>query len=155
MGLIKISQEILQAMYKHAQETYPSECCGFLLGEKGGDNIGTIRRLNNMYDEYHARDPQTYARTSKTAYLIEPIEILKVQREMRSGTAELKAIYHSHVDVGAYFSDEDKRVATIEGLPAFPGVAYVVISARNGRSDGAALFAWDSEKRDFTLAQAF
>ena len=153
--MIKISQEILQAMYKHAEETYPSECCGFLLGEKGEDSICTIRRLKNMYDEYHVRDPQTYARTSKTAYLIEPIEILKVQREVRSGSVALKAIYHSHVDVGAYFSDEDKRVAAIDDQPAFPGVAYVVISVRNGRSDCAALFVWDCEKRDFTLAQAF
>ena len=155
MGLIKTSQEILQVMYKHAEETFPSECCGFLMGEKGKDNVNSVRRLKNMYDEHHARDPQTYPRTSRTAYSIEPIEILKIQREARSGTAELKAIYHSHVDVGAYFSDEDKRVATIDGQPAFPGVAYVVISARNGRSDGAALFAWDSEKCDFTLARAF
>ncbi len=149
-----IPKDIFDDMYKHAEETYPGECCGFLLGEKGRNEINAIRRLKNVYDEYHVREPESYPRTSKTAYLIEPIEILKIQKESRSLNSELKVIYHSHVDVGAYFSEEDKRVATIEGEPLFPGVFYIVISARNSRSDGAALFVWDESKRDFILCKS-
>ncbi len=149
-----IPKEILDEMYKHAEGTYPGECCGFLLGEKGKNEINAIRPLKNVYDEYHAKDPKSYPRTSKTAYLIEPIEILKLQKESRSLNSELKVIYHSHIDVGAYFSEEDKRVATIDGEPLFPGVFYIVISNRNGRSDGAALFVWDESKRDFILSKS-
>ncbi|MBI4431105.1 MAG: M67 family metallopeptidase [Candidatus Omnitrophica bacterium] len=153
--LPEIPKEILADLYKHAEETYPGECCGFLLGEKLKAAVETVRRLKNVYDEFRAKDPETYPRTNRTAYLIEPVEILKVQRETRNSGIELKVIYHSHIDVGAYFSDEDKRAAIMDGQPAFPGVAYLVISCRNGRSDNAALFAWDEAKSDFILRQSF
>ena len=80
-------------------------------------------------------------------------------------------IYHSHINVGAYFSEEDKKQATYDGNLLYPGVNYLVIdvtkdsadsgaarSAANAVPDpvrvggevrGAKLFGWNSEKKDF------
>lgn len=153
--LAAIGDEILEEMYLHAEDTYPSECCGVLLGQKGINEIHALRRCKNVYDLYHEEDPFHYPRTSKTAYLIDPKELLAIQKETRTGKTEMKAIYHSHVEVGAYFSDEDKRVATFENAPLFPGVAYIVVSCRKGRSDGAALFSWDDTELNFVLRKTF
>jgi len=34
---LRIPRPILADMQAHAQETYPQECCGFLIGRKDGD----------------------------------------------------------------------------------------------------------------------
>ena len=150
----KISEDLLREMYRHAEETYPSECCGMLLGPKGSADPTELRRMKNAYDEFHARDPEQFPRTSKTAYFMDPEELLAVQKIQRERALEIKVIYHSHVEVGAYFSEEDKRVATYAGEPVMPGVAYAVISCRKGKdgkgkSDAAALFIWDPATREF------
>ena len=41
-------------------------------------------------------------------------------------------IYHSHPDVGAYFSDEDQDKALFLGEPIFP-VSYLVVDVRQAR----------------------
>lgn len=149
------SQALLDQLYRHAEETYPEECCGMLLGSKLASGLGAVRKCKNVYDIYHQEDPEQFPRTSKTAYLIDPAELLQIQKELRVQEKEIKVIYHSHVDVGAYFSEEDKRVATFDGEPVFPGVAYLVISCARGHSEGAALFMWDEKRRDFVKSASY
>jgi proteasome lid subunit RPN8/RPN11 len=64
----------------------------------------------------------------------------------RGGT---QVIYHNHVDTGAYFSAEDKRMATWDGEPVYPGVGYIVISVHGSEPREANLFTWNEEARDF------
>ena len=52
-------------------------------------------------------------------------------------------IYHSHCDVGAYFSDEDKRAATPFGEPLYP-VDYLVIDCARAGVRGARLFRFQA-----------
>ena len=62
----------------------------------------------------------------------------------------LHAIVHSHPDVGAYFSREDRQKAvTDEGEPLWPGVCYLVVSVREGLVDGARLYTWDAAAGEF------
>jgi len=151
MGLsLPLPRETMTELYAHAEKTYPNECCGILLGDKHGRQCTKMRPCTNVYDEYHAREPERYPRTSKTAYLIDPRELLALQKEMRASGDEMKVIYHSHVDVDAYFSEEDKRISTSGDQPVFPDVAYLVISCRKGHADGGALFVWDEQRKDFS-----
>ena len=85
-----------------------------------------------------------------------------LQREQR---AELQAvaedaggrlwgIVHSHPDVGAYFSSEDREMAMGGGAePLWPGVAYLVVSVRQGAVDGLRIYTWDSLASDFVEEQ--
>ena len=102
-----------------------------------------------MQDEYHAQDPTSFPRDSRTAYFIDPSDLLRIQREARQKGCEIRAIYHSHVDAGAYFSEEDERIALSEGEPAYPGVSYLVVSVKGGRPEEASLFAWNEGQKEF------
>ena len=64
--------------------------------------------------------------------------MLFLQRSL-DGERPVQVIYHSHVDVGAYFSEEDSRAATRDGEPIFP-VDYLVIDCAADGVRGAKLF---------------
>jgi len=111
--------------------------------------ITAIHPCRNVQDEYHTQDPVSFPRTARTAYFIAPKELLGIERHNREKGHEIRVIYHSHVDTGAYFSEEDQRMALAEGRPAYPGVSYLVISVRQGKTQEAALFEWGEEKKSF------
>ena len=80
------------------------------------------RRLlacRNIQDELHAKDPERFPRTARTAYYIAHEDLLEIGRRESEGF-EVQVIYHSHVDAGAYFSETDRRNAMIDGAPAYP-----------------------------------
>jgi adenylyltransferase/sulfurtransferase len=60
------------------------------------------------------------------------------------------AIVHSHPDVGAYFSEEDRKMALGGGeSPLWPDVDYLVVSCKAGGVDDARLYRWDPGTSDF------
>ena len=142
MILTPTEQEAIRAQ---AVEEYPFESCGVILAR------GTERRLlrcRNAQNELHARDPGRHPRDARTAYYIDPKDLLRIGDHEREGF-EVAVIYHSHVDAGAYFSETDRRQAIVGGEPAYPGAVYVVTSVVRGVVDAVAAFRWDPGPRDF------
>jgi proteasome lid subunit RPN8/RPN11 len=124
--------------------SYPNEACGLFVG-KSWDSFELVS-MENVQDRYHERDPQRYPRTARTAYLMHP---LRLNEHVERGGG-LLAIWHSHCEVGAYFSDEDVKVALGGGEePLWGGTAYLVMSCRSRRVDGAKWFWWDAASRQF------
>ena len=77
-------------------------------------------------------------------------QLLSVLQAAEEQGGALWAIVHSHPDVGAYFSREDRDMALGGGQePLWPGVRYLVISARAAGVDGAKLFTWEAAAGDF------
>jgi len=144
---LKIPEFMMEEMIAHARETYPAEACGIITGTSGG--LTVLTRCRNVQDELHAEDPELHPRTSRDGFSVDPIEMLQIMRAARERGEDFKIIYHSHVDADAYFSEEDKRVATWEGEPTYPGVGYIVISVYGGEPKSANLFHWSEEKGDF------
>ncbi len=140
----------LSAVLRHVEAAYPAEGCGLILsGPKGL----RIRPMANAYDKYHGVDPVRFPRTSRTAYLFDPKEDLAVQREAEASGEQVHCVFHSHADVGAYFSAEDKEMAAPEGQPLLPGVCYLVVAVDQGRATGAKLFRWEAgEFREFPVS---
>lgn len=141
--MLTICQSTLDQIVQHAVQHYPNEACGFLIGEKKNPSVTEFLPMKNIYDEMHVRYPETYPRTSKTAYLIDPIEQRKVFDEAEKSGRTVKAIYHSHTDHDAYFSEEDRLVAAPWGEPNYPGVSYIVVSIWNGVLKEINEFTWD------------
>jgi proteasome lid subunit RPN8/RPN11 len=112
------------------------------------DGERRLLRCRNAQNELHARDPVRYPRDARTAYYIDPKDLLRIGDLERQGFA-VAVIYHSHVDAGAYFSDTDRRQALVGGEPAYPDAVYVVTSVVGGAVDAAAAFRWDAARRDF------
>lgn len=129
----------------HALREYPAESCGVIVTR------GDERRLlacRNVQNELHARDPQRYPRDARTAYYIDPADLLRIGRLEGEGFS-VAVIYHSHVDAGAYFSDTDRRNAMLGDEPCYPGATYVVTSVMQGSVDTMAAFRWDPARREF------
>lgn len=130
----------LSAVFSHLESTYPNEGCGLILREASGG--WRVRPMENAYDRYRARDPERFPRTARTAYFFDPKEMLAVFQESDARGDRVACIFHSHCDVGAYFSAEDRAMAAPEGEPLFPDVSYLVIAVDQGRSTAAKLFWW-------------
>ena len=142
-----LTPDALAVLYAHARREYPSECCGLVYGPKDAPTAGRAEPCVNIQDQLHAADPARHPRTSATAYNLDAPDLFKLQKSLRSAEP-VKIVYHSHVDVGAYFSETDQAVATMDGEPTFP-VEYVVIDVRADRVGGAAQFAWDADQKRY------
>jgi proteasome lid subunit RPN8/RPN11 len=142
---VSLTAHELDAIQRQAVEEYPRESCGVVLAR------GAERRLlpcRNVQDDLHARDPARYPRDARTAYYIDPADLLRIGRLESDGFA-VTVIYHSHVDTGAYFSETDRRQALVGGEPAYAAATYVVTSVVGGRVEAVAAFRWDAAARDF------
>ena len=117
-----------------AAAQYPFESCGVILARAGERSLQACRNVQN---ELHARDPERYPRDARTAYYIDPADLLRIGRLEGEGFT-VAVIYHSHVDAGAYFSETDRRNALLGGEPSYPDSTYVVTSVMNGRVDAMA-----------------
>jgi proteasome lid subunit RPN8/RPN11 len=143
----RLTTEALQAMYAHARQEYPKECCGIVFGPKASEAADEARACRNNQDDLHAADPTSYPRDARTAYNLESRDLFALEKSLR-GERPAKIIYHSHVDVGAYFSPTDQAAALFEGEPAHP-VEYVVIDVKADGTHGAAQFAWDETQKSY------
>ena len=141
-----LTQEAWNEISRHAQETFPEECCGVIFSDRGVD---CVLRLKNIQNKLHALDPQTYPRTAAIAYAVDPLELESVIRQSEEKGQTLKAFYHSHPDHDAYFSDEDKAFASPFGEPTYPDAAQIVVAVYNRAVKVIRAFAWSDEKNDF------
>jgi proteasome lid subunit RPN8/RPN11 len=141
-----IPPPVLRAMAAHAQKTYPAECCGLLLA--AADGSLRFQPIANVAGTPEGKGTST--RSARDGYVMEPKELLAALQAAEEQGGSLWAIVHSHPDVGAYFSREDREMALGGGEePLWPGVRYLVISARKAGIDGARLFTWDAARGDF------
>lgn len=135
-----IAPHTLAACYADAARCYPDEACGLLIGPRAADGgpCDEVRVCENAQNRLHALDPETFPRTARTAYQLPSKDVLFLQRSL-DGERPARIIYHSHVDVGAYFSAEDERAATLDGELIYP-VDYLVIDCGPDGVRGARLF---------------
>jgi proteasome lid subunit RPN8/RPN11 len=140
-----VSAEELEAIRRQAIEEYPRESCGVILQQ---GELRRIVRCRNVQDELHAKDPQRHPLDASKAYYMDPQDVLRINRLEREGFA-IAVIYHSHVDVGAYFSSTDKQQAMMGGEPMYPGATYIVTSVVRRRVKAVAAFRWSVADRDF------
>lgn len=141
--------QIVEAMFQHAKEEYPAECCGIITTDGQGKQV--IHACENIQDKLHAADPETHPRTSKMAYRMDDMQVMRIQQAAEEAGGQMVAIYHSHIDVDAYFSEEDQNAAMFFGEPAYPGVVYPVIPVKDGKVDqgGWKIFQWQDETATF------
>lgn len=139
----------LAVLADHARATYPDECCGLILRRPGEE---VVRRIRNIQDELHGRDPARYPRTARIAYYMDGKELLGVLNEVDRDGWSVAAFYHSHPDHAAYFSQEDTDRALFDGEPMYPDTAYLVIALDAVGVREMKAFHWDAAARDFVAA---
>ncbi len=120
------------------------EVCGFLVRRDGALEVEPVP---NVADKYHAKDPVRFPRTSRDSYFMDPRSQLQVLEAVERDGAGIVAVWHSHVEVGAYFSAKDRADAVVDGVQQVPGAEYLVFGVRAGRVTEARRYQYDG--RDF------
>lgn len=115
--MLKISRTDYDHIRRHAEETYPHECCGVLLGSIDGVDRKVLAT---------ARCENTQA--ASDWFNIDPRQIVRIQREAAERGEDIVGFYHSHPDDAARWSASDLREAH------WLGCSYVIASVRDGRS---------------------
>ena len=133
----------LGPMFAHMRACYPNEGCGLVVADaRGALSFVPIPNVAGSTD--------MSTRTKADGYVMDPKSLLTALEAAEQAGGRLYAIAHSHPDVGAYFSNEDKAKALDDaGEPLWPGVQYLVVSVRNGAADAARIYTWNALHRDF------
>ena len=122
----------------------PAEGCGLVFQNARGE-------LRFVPIPNVAGSDDSSTRTKLDGYVMDPKALMSALDAGERTGGSLYAIVHSHPDVGAYFSKEDKHKAlTDDDEPLWPGVRYLVVSVRSGTVDGARLYTWNARQGDFT-----
>ena len=149
-GRFRIPARLLAQCFAHGRETYPREACGLLSGPAASPRaVSAAHPIANILDELHRSDPGRYPRSARKGYVLDPLGYLKVERALRASGHRVKAVYHTHIDAGAYFSAEDRKHALWDGKPVFPGAFFLVCGIRNGEPDGAVIAWFDGRRGEF------
>ena len=142
---LALRRSALETILAHARAVHPEECCGAVVSRGDRDEV---MRFTNIQGRLHQGSPGAHPRDATRAYAPEPRELLAAVRAGDEPGARLAVFYHSHTVRGAYFSGEDRARAMFGDEPAYPEVAYLVVS--DARTSGEArAFGWDEGARDF------
>ncbi len=158
-GLL-IDARVLAKVDEEAKAAYArdEESCGFLAGPAGAPlRVDAVLPMENRANKLHALDPEAYPRTGRMYFDIDGLQFEKKVRTQAALGHPVKVLYHSHLDVGAYFSATDAAAALgggSEGDEPTYDLAYLVTSVRGGADkapvvDDRKLFAWDAGTRAF------
>ena len=149
-----LPQHILDQCFDEGVQCYPEEACGLITGLKGEllQNLEFLP-MKNVMTLYHERDPEHFPRTNLDGYFIEPLKFVKVEKQLAAHGRCIKLIFHSHPDVGAYFSEKDKSDALWNGEARYPDVDYLVCGITKGKPDGAIIARYNASLKDFDIVQ--
>ncbi len=156
LGGVRIAKSLLDRVDEEARTHYArdEESCGLLVGpSRDALLVDAIVPMVNRAKKLHELDPETYPRTARMYFDIDP---LKFERAIDGGEKEgrpVKVLYHSHLDVGAYFSETDAMAAKMGGEEPAYDLAYLVTSVRSGDVDERKLFVWSVAARAFVEAE--
>jgi [CysO sulfur-carrier protein]-S-L-cysteine hydrolase len=151
-GSITITQAVLTRVDDEARAAFgrDEESCGLLLGPASEPLlVDAIVPMENRANKLHKLDPETYPRTGRMYFDIDPMKFERSVREGEESGRPVKVLYHSHLDVGAYFSDTDAQAATMGGDAPSYDLAYLVTSVRAGVVDERKLFVWSPDTKTF------
>jgi len=128
--MLSIEPSAWLTMVRHAEATYPRECCGVMLGTITGDQkrVTIAHALDNAYEG-----------KQEDRYEIRPVDLLRVEREAREQKLSVIGIFHSHPDCDAYFSKTDLEHSC-------PWYSFVVLSVQKGRYHHANSFLPDADQ---------
>ncbi len=114
--MLKLSEELVERIRAHAAQSYPYECCGAMLGTEssGARLVKELVMLDNQRED-----------SPRNRFLVDPADVLRVERAARAQGLDLIGWYHSHPDAPPRPSDFDRE-------HAWPWYSYVIVSVEAG-----------------------
>lgn len=137
MSVVSLPLAVYRDLRAHAEEAFPHECCGALLGRPTarGWQVDSLVRALNVRAEFR-----------RDRYEIAPAELVRIARDARRRGLEIAGFYHSHPGHPARWSSTD--LADAHWL----GCVYViteVIDAHAGATNAFLLAGGVEEDKHF------
>jgi proteasome lid subunit RPN8/RPN11 len=130
---VVVPSDILQRIRRHGEETYPYECCGFLLGIVKDE-------LQNILEVRKQPNERTESRENR--FIISPEQFKSAETYARRSGLQLVGIYHSHPDSPARPSEYDRS-------HAWPWFSYIIVSVKDGRATEANAWQLTDDRSGF------
>jgi [CysO sulfur-carrier protein]-S-L-cysteine hydrolase len=111
--VLRIGQDVYDAIVAHARRDHPDEACGVVTGPAGSDCPVNVRPMLNA-----ARSP--------TFFEFESQELLALYRDVDDRGEDIVVIYHSHTATEAYPSRTDITFGSNS-----PDSHWVLVSTRD------------------------
>jgi proteasome lid subunit RPN8/RPN11 len=158
-GPIEITRAVFDAVEHEAVRGYAlrEEVCGYLVGPAAaGPLCDEHVAMPNLANKLHAVDPETYFRTASSFFAFNEKKFDDAVRAGQAAGRPVKVLYHSHLDVGAYFSPTDRAVLSMGEPPSGedgpmklgpgPGwpLAFLVASVRASGVDDHKMYVWQA-----------
>jgi proteasome lid subunit RPN8/RPN11 len=139
MRPVRIPEPLVDEMRRHARETYPDECCGFLvaLADSASTNDGprtivSVERSTNDFEGERRR-----------RFVIRPEELRTAERSLEGTSRLIGGFYHSHPDHPA-------RPSVFDQEHAWPWYTYLVISVTATSVPAVGAFELDADSGVFS-----
>ncbi|MCB8752796.1 Mov34/MPN/PAD-1 family protein [Planktothrix agardhii] len=147
MSKLIISSEQIKAISTHAEQTYPQECCGLLMGEINENYDKIIVDIIPTENAWNSETAKTFEEvettnkpvTSERRFTISPQQMIQAQKQGRDRNLIIIGIYHSHPDYPAIPSEFDR-------VCAWSDYSYIIISVENGKTTD--LQNWSLDQHD-------
>ena len=136
MSVLRLPRAVFEAIRAHAEQAYPQECCGALVGQPTTDG-------------WHIRSAipaaNATAGSARSRYEIAPLELVRIDRDARLHGLAIAGFYHSHPDHPGHWSSTDLAEAH------WLGCSYVITAVSQGKATVTSSFllagATEEEKR--------
>ncbi len=130
--VLLLSKDEMEKIVTQSESSYPTECCGLLIGLEGSERKVQEARpcLNAASEEARIR------------YKIDPRTLIEAERELVNSGKLILGIYHSHPDYPAHPSKFDLD-------HAWPWYSYLVLSVKRGHFIEAASWRLSKNLTDF------
>ncbi len=131
--ILTLRKSHLLKIVQHGQETYPEECCGFLLGrfDQNGADLVEVVPAKNQHDS-----------SRRNRYVISPAEYLNIEKSAEAKGLQVIGFYHSHPDHPA-------RPSAFDLEHAWPNVIYLIQSVEAGEAGETRAFMLSHNRKQF------
>ena len=119
-------------MEEHVLRSLPEECCGFLVG---------IREEAKEVSEV-IESKNTVSTMRERRYSVDPLEFLRVEKDLYESRREILGFYHSHPNAPARPSQYDLE-------HAWPVYSYLIISLSEQRTLDVASWTLAEDDKEF------
>jgi proteasome lid subunit RPN8/RPN11 len=121
----------------HARQTYPDECCGFLIAEPDPTSLDVPRVIVDAVPAANEFEGERRRR-----FLLRPAELRSAESRLEGTGRVVAGFYHSHPDHPARPSQFDQE-------HAWPWYTYLVLSVTSDGPKQLRAFELDPERLEF------
>ncbi len=152
-GNLRITRSCISRIEEAGRAAYArdEEACGYLSGPLAEPlYCDEAVELENLANKYHQVDPEGHPRTGHDYFKINGLKFEKAISGASEADRAVKVFFHSHLDCGSYFSEEDAASMTMggDGGPTYQ-LAYLVTAVDQGEVTKHRLFIWEEETKSF------